>query len=100
MQNKEQFLALVFAGAIASDITNETSHAQLIMFIGGQIPEEKIPRNVINAAKVFLAYTSGQRGNHLYKWMLAKHPFGSPPSPTPGNIIYLTEVIQQMENAA
>jgi hypothetical protein len=41
------------------------------MHIAGQIPEEQIPDNVMNAAKVFLAFCNGvcKRPHH---WMLAR----------------------------
>jgi hypothetical protein len=70
MTKREQFLAFVLVGAIAQDIKADSSDSQLIMHIAAQIPEEKIPDNVTNAAKVFLAFCNGvcQRPHN---WMLA-----------------------------
>ena len=71
MTKKEQFLAFVFFGALAEDLRSDTTHAQLIAQMASQIPEEKIPHCPANAAKVFLAYCSGQT-ERPFKWMLSK----------------------------
>ena len=71
MSKKEQFLAFVWVGALAQDVSRETNETALIMHIASRIPEEHIPDNVMNAAKVFLAYCNGlcKRPHH---WMLAR----------------------------
>jgi len=71
MTRKEQFLTFVFFGALAEDLRNDTTHAQLIAQLACEIPEEKIPHCPANAAKVFLAYCSG-RTDKPFKWMLEK----------------------------
>jgi hypothetical protein len=73
MSSKEQFLALVFFGALAEDLANDTTNAQLIARIASEIPDNKIPRCPVNAAKVFLAYCSG-RTDRPFKWMLCRKP--------------------------
>ncbi len=71
MSKKEQFMAFVMVGALAQDIRDDSNDSPKIMHIAGQIPEEKIPENVMNAAKVFLAFCNGvcQRPHN---WMLAR----------------------------
>jgi hypothetical protein len=71
MSNREQFLAFVWAGALAQDFTGKSNDTSLIMHIASEIPEEQIPENAMNAAKVFLAFCSGvcKRPHH---WMLAR----------------------------
>ena len=69
MTRKEQFLAFVFFGALANDLRNETTDAQLIAQLASEIPDEKIPLCPGNAAKVFLAYCSG-RTREPFKWMV------------------------------
>lgn len=67
MSKKEQFLAFVFVGALAQD----GKDVALILHIASQIPEEHIPDNVMNAAKVFLAFCNGIC-KRPYHWMLAR----------------------------
>jgi hypothetical protein len=71
MSNKEQFLALVCAGALAQDFSSKTNETALIMHMASCIPEDHIPDNASNAAKVFLAYCNGfcKLPHH---WMLAR----------------------------
>lgn len=69
MNRREQFLTFVFCGALAQDMTNETSDAQLIAQIAAAIPEEQIPACPVNAAKVFLAYCNGV-SRRPHNWML------------------------------
>jgi hypothetical protein len=69
MTNKEQFMTFVLVGAMARDINAETNDAQLIMHMAGQIPGDAIPANVMNAAKVFLAFCSYD-GKRPHRWML------------------------------
>ena len=71
MTKKEQFMAFVLVGAIARDIGAETQDSQLIMHIASQIPEEAIPTNIMNAAKVFLAFCH-DAGKRPHRWMLKK----------------------------
>jgi hypothetical protein len=71
MTKKEQFLAFVLVGATAQDISLESNDAQLIMHVANQIPEEKIPENAMNAAKVFLAFCNGVC-EKPHNWMLAQ----------------------------
>jgi hypothetical protein len=59
MTKKEQFLAFVKVGAQAQDSTLEVNDSPLILHVAGQIPEERIPGNPMNAAKVFLAFCNG-----------------------------------------
>jgi hypothetical protein len=72
MTKKEQFLGFVFVGAIVQDISNDSHDCGLIMHIASQIPEEKIPENVMNAAKVFLAFSNGVCPRP-HNWMLARN---------------------------
>jgi hypothetical protein len=69
MSKKEQFLAFVRVGALAQDIRDGCNDCPQIMHVAGQIPENKIPDNVMNAAKVFLAFCSGLT-EKPYKWMV------------------------------
>jgi hypothetical protein len=69
MTNKEQFMAFVLVGAVARDISADTTDSQLIMHIAGQIPEDAIPANTMNAAKVFLAFCN-DGSKRPYRWML------------------------------
>jgi hypothetical protein len=70
MSKKDQFLAFVLVGALAEDFSRKTNDTALIMHIASRIPEDHIPDNVMNSAKVFLAYCNGLcKLPHL--WMLA-----------------------------
>jgi hypothetical protein len=69
MSKKEQFLAFVWVGALAQDFSRKTHDTPLIMHIASRIPEDHIPDNVMNAAKVFLAYCNGVC-KRPYPWML------------------------------
>ncbi|MGD0813482.1 MAG: hypothetical protein ABSA83_07750 [Verrucomicrobiota bacterium] len=71
MTKKEQFMAFILVGATARDIHAETNDAQLILHLAGQIPGDAIPVNVMNAAKVFMAFCS-QDGKRPHSWMLKK----------------------------
>jgi len=62
-------MAFILVGATARDINGETNDAQLILQMASQIPEEAIPDNIMNAAKVFLAFCS-HAGKRPYRWML------------------------------
>jgi len=64
-------MAFILVGATARDINAETNDAQLILHMAGQIPDEAIPENVMNAAKVFMAFCS-QDGKRPHRWMLKK----------------------------
>jgi hypothetical protein len=68
---KEQFLAFVLVGALAREFGRKSGDASLIMHIASQIPEEKIPENAMNAAKVFLAFCNGVC-KKTHNWMLAR----------------------------
>ncbi len=68
MSKREQFLTFVFCGALAQDMTNETSDAQMIAQIAAAIPEEQIPECAQNAAKIFLAYCNGI-SRRPHNWM-------------------------------
>lgn len=67
MSKKEQFLAFVFIGAIARD----DNDVALILHMANQVREEQIPDNVMNAAKVFLAFCNGIC-KRPYHWMMAR----------------------------
>jgi len=71
MSKREQFLAFVWVGALARDFNQKSNDTSLIIHIASQIPEEQIPDNVLNAAKVFLAFCHGvcKRPHH---WMLRR----------------------------
>jgi hypothetical protein len=71
MTKKEQFMAFVLVGAVARDMNAETNDYQLIMHIASQIPEDAIPANIMNAAKVFLAFCHDAR-KRPHRWMLKK----------------------------
>jgi hypothetical protein len=76
MTKKEQFMAFVLVGAAARDVQGETTDSQLIMHMAARIPDEVIPINVVNAAKVFLAFCVFE-GKRPFRWMLAREV--SPP---------------------
>lgn len=67
--DKDRFLAFVFAGALAQDLANDTTDAQSIARIAADIPPEKIPCCPRNAAAVFLNYMRDPRARP-FKWML------------------------------
>lgn len=69
MTKKEQFMAFVLVGAAARDISADSNDSQLILHMAGQIPGDAIPVNVMNAAKVYLAFCSYE-GKRPYRWML------------------------------
>jgi hypothetical protein len=71
MSKREQFLAFVWVGAIAQDFNVKSNDTSLIMRIASQIPEERIPDDVKDAAKVFLAFCNGVRKRPRH-WMLAR----------------------------
>jgi hypothetical protein len=74
MSKREQFLAFVWVGALAQDFSQKSNDAPLIMHIASRIPPDQIPDNVMNAAKVFLAFCSGlcKLPHH---WMLPRRHF-------------------------
>ncbi|MGA2557110.1 MAG: hypothetical protein ABSG04_12640 [Verrucomicrobiota bacterium] len=63
------FLAFVLVGAMAQDVVLSNNDAPLIMQMAGQIPEDQIPDNPMNAAKVFLAFCNGV-SKEPHDWML------------------------------
>jgi hypothetical protein len=69
MSKKEQFLAFVLVGALAQEVGRTSGDASLIMHIASRIPEERIPENAMNAAKVFLAFCNGVC-KKPHNWML------------------------------
>jgi hypothetical protein len=71
MSKKEQFLAFVLVGALAQEFGRKSDDASLIMHVASQIPEERIPENAMNAAKVFLAFCNGVCKTP-HDWMLAR----------------------------
>jgi len=71
MTKKDQFMTFILVGAIARDISSETTDHQLVLHIASQIPEEAIPANIMNAAKVFLAFC-GDANKRPFRWMLKK----------------------------
>jgi hypothetical protein len=71
MSKREQFLAFVWVGVVAQDFSRKTNDATLIMHLASSIPEDHIPDNVMNAAKVFLAYCNGV-SKRPFHWMLAR----------------------------
>ena len=70
MSKKEQFLTFVLVGATAHDVNHQLNDAQMVVHTANLIPEAKIPDNVMNAAKVFLAYSQGTL-SQPHGWMLA-----------------------------
>ena len=64
-------MAFVLVGATARDINAETNDSQLILRLADQIPCDAIPENVMNAAKVYLAYFIDP-DKRPYRWMLKK----------------------------
>jgi hypothetical protein len=75
MTKKEQFMAFVLVGATARDINADTNDSQLILHTASQIPEDAIPENIMNAAKVFLAFCQ-YAGKRPYRWMLPEKAEG------------------------
>ncbi|MDB6059478.1 MAG: hypothetical protein JWO95_3322 [Verrucomicrobiales bacterium] len=69
MTKKEQFLAFVLVGALAQDYATNSNDLPLMMRMAASIPEEEIPENPMNAAKVFLAFCNGVV-KRPHKWML------------------------------
>jgi hypothetical protein len=69
MTKKEQFMAFILVGATARDISGDSNDCQLILHMAGQIPCDAIPVNVMNAAKVYLAFCSFE-GKRPFRWML------------------------------
>lgn len=72
MSKKEQFLAFVLVGALAQQCERKSGDASLIMHIAGQIPEDRIPENPMNAAKVFLAFCNGVC-KKPHNWMVPRN---------------------------
>jgi len=72
MSKKQQFLAFVQVGAKAQDISTENNDCPLIMHVAGQIPEDQIPGNPMNAAKVFLAFCNGVC-KRPHAWMMPQN---------------------------
>jgi hypothetical protein len=66
---RDQFLLMVFSGALAHDLANDTTDAQAIARVAWEISEEKIPPNVHNAVKSFLNFFYSNRATP-HKWML------------------------------
>lgn len=71
-------MAFVLVGATARDIHADSNDAQLILQMAAQIPDEAIPDNVMNAAKVYLAYCSYE-GKRPFRWMLSPFLAGTVP---------------------
>jgi len=68
MTRKEQFIAFVLAGSTARDAHAETRDSILIVQMASRIPGEAIPVNVMNAAKVYLAFCCYE-GKRPFRWM-------------------------------
>jgi hypothetical protein len=68
MSKKEQFLAFVLVGALAQDYAMHSNDLPLMMRLAAAIPEDSIPENPMNAAKVFLAYCNGVV-KRPHRWM-------------------------------
>lgn len=66
---KEKFFVFVCLGAVQRDLAEGTANAQLVAKVATEIPEDKIPPNIPNAAKGFLNYCFGAPTTPL-KWML------------------------------
>ena len=73
MNKREQFLTFVFCGALAQDLTNDTTNAQLIAQMAAGVEERRIPNCPANAAKVFLAYCNGV-SRRPHNWMIYEKP--------------------------
>ena len=73
MSKKKLFLNYV---AVEADTQNTTrlsgdTDKSLVLHVAGMIPEDRIPHNVLNAAKVFLAFCNGVC-KRPHPWMLAR----------------------------
>lgn len=66
-------MAFVRVGATVRHNDEETDDAQLILQMADQIPCDVIPENVMNAAKVYLAFCLYE-GKRPYRWMLPPPP--------------------------
>lgn len=66
---KNQFLVMVFSGALMRDITNNRTDGQAVARAAIEIPEICIPQNVSDAAALFLRYFYTNKGMP-HKWML------------------------------
>jgi hypothetical protein len=73
LSKKDKFVMFVYLGAIARDLSNNTTESQVITNYAYRIPEERIPLNPANAAKVFLAYWSGTC-KQPHRWMCDIEP--------------------------
>lgn len=71
MTKKEQFMAFVLVGATARDIRSDTNDSPFILRMASQIPCCAIPENVMNAAKVYLAFCENPE-KRPYRWMVPK----------------------------
>lgn len=71
MTKKEQFMAFVLVGAFVRDRRTGANDCELILRMAARIPADAIPDNVLNAAKVYLAFCNFS-GKRPYKWMLKK----------------------------
>jgi hypothetical protein len=69
MTKKEEFLVYVFTGAVANDLLEDSTNAQLVARLAMDIPEQNLPDCPANAAKAFLAYCSG-RTDRPFRWMI------------------------------
>lgn len=69
LSKKEKFVLFVYLGAIADDLTHNSTACAQIATRAQRVPEANIPPNAINAAKVFVAYFRDPSQHH-FKWML------------------------------
>jgi hypothetical protein len=70
MNDKEKFMMFVYLGAIARDISEQKRDASLIAQHAELIPDDVIPPNTYNAARVYLRQMEGQ--SKPFNWMIPK----------------------------
>ena len=57
----------VYLGALAQDLSRNVAESEMVAGYAARIPEGRIPPNVVNAAKVYLAVLDAQAKPH--RWM-------------------------------
>ena len=67
MSKREKFLMFVYLAAMARDLARDKAESEMIAGCAARIPEQRIPPNAFNAAKVYLAVMDDHARPH--RWM-------------------------------